>query len=208
MHFDLAWIARHSKDAAIRGHADAAVEMLQHALGASQRIMMNLQPPVLGQGLVAAVQWLATGFARRTGLPTRLRYSSETMAATPAIELAAYRTAQEALTNIAKHAQPASVHLELCDREQVLTLEVSDDGRGMAPAMRDKPQAFGLKGLQERARTVGGWLDISSRPGQGTSVILSIPLPQRAPAPVTQPVAGTQAWTVAVTDATPAGAAA
>lgn len=182
VHFDLAWILRHSSDAALREHAAAACEMLQHAIGASQRIMMNLQPPVLGQGLVAAVQWLAAGFERRTGLRTRLRCSSQTMAAAPAIELVAYRTAQEALTNIAKHAQPQSVTLELCDREQVLTLEVADDGRGMTPAMRDKPDAFGLKGLQERARTVGGWLDISSRPGQGTSVILSIPLAQCAPA--------------------------
>ena len=89
----------------------------------------------------------------------------------------AYRTAQEALTNIVKHAQPTKVDMELSDREGVLTLEVADNGRGMDATVRDKPKAFGLKGLQERARTVGGWLDISSRPGQGTSVILSIPLP-------------------------------
>ena len=58
----------------------------------------------------------------------------------------------------------------------MLTLEVTDNGNGIAPEMLDKPKAFGLKGLHERARTVGGWLDISSRPGEGTSVILSVPL--------------------------------
>ena len=88
----------------------------------------------------------------------------------------AYRTAQEALTNISKHAQPGKVDIELSDKEGVLTLEVADNGRGMDATGRNKPKAFGLKGLQERARTVGGWLDISSRPGQGTSVILSVPL--------------------------------
>ena len=64
-------------------------------------------------------------------------------------------------------------------------MEVSDDGNGIDPAMLAKPKAFGLRGLHERARTVGGWLDISSRPGQGTSVILSVPLtsPSSPPAP-------------------------
>ena len=175
--FDVAWIGRHSSDPAMQEHATSAADMLQHAIGASQRIMMNLRPPILEQGLVAAVQWLATGFERRTGVPTRLQSSSDAICTTPDIQLVAYRTAQEALTNISKHAHPGKVDIELSDREGVLTLEVADNGHGITPEMRDKPKAFGLKGLQERARTVGGWLDISSRPGLGTSVILSIPLP-------------------------------
>ncbi|MCW5222426.1 hybrid sensor histidine kinase/response regulator [Verminephrobacter aporrectodeae] len=174
--FDVAWIGRHSTDPALQEHALSAADMLQHAIEASQRIMMNLRPPVLEQGLVAAVQWLAAGFERRSGVPARVQSSSDTMHAAPGIQLVAYRTAQEALTNIAKHANPARVDIELSDREGVLTLEVADDGCGIDPRMLDKPKAFGLKGLHERARTVGGWLDISSRPGQGTSVILSIPL--------------------------------
>lgn len=179
--FDVAWIGRHSADPAMQEHAHSAAEMLQHAIGASQRIMMNLRPPILEQGLVAAVQWLAAGFERRTGVPTRLQSSSDTMDTPADIQLVAYRTAQEALTNIAKHAHPGKVDIELSDKEGVLTLEVTDNGRGIASSMLDKPKAFGLKGLQERARTVGGWLDISSRPGQGTSVILSIPLPSPTP---------------------------
>jgi signal transduction histidine kinase len=173
-------IGRHSADPAMQEHAASAADMLQHAIGASQRIMMNLRPPILEQGLVAAVQWLADGFERRTGVPARVVSSSDTLHTTPEIQLVAYRTAQEALTNISKHAHPRKVHIELSDREEVLTLEVTDDGRGIDAQMRDKPKAFGLKGLHERARTVGGWLDISSRPGHGTSVILSVPLTSQA----------------------------
>jgi signal transduction histidine kinase len=92
------------------------------------------------------------------------------------IQLTAYRTAQEALTNISKHAGCTEVRVELSDAEGVLTLEITDNGRGLQPLDRNKPQAFGLKGLQERARTVGGWLDISSREGEGTSITLSVPL--------------------------------
>lgn len=179
--FDVAWIGRHSTNPAMQDHATAAADMLQHAIGASQRIMMNLRPPILEQGLVAAVQWLAAGFERRTGVPTRLQSSSDTIHIPSDVQLVAYRTAQEALTNISKHAQPSKVDIELSDKESVLTLEVADNGHGIAPGMLDRPKAFGLKGLQERARTVGGWLDISSQPGKGTSVILSIPLPSPSP---------------------------
>lgn len=178
--FDVAWIGRHSTEPEMREHATSAAEMLQHAIEASQRIMMNLRPPILEQGLVAAVQWLAAGFERRSGVPARVVSCSETIETTADIQLVAYRTAQEALTNISKHAQPRTVRIDLSDREEVLTLEITDDGKGIDPATLKKPRAFGLKGLQERARTVGGWLDISSRPGHGTSLILSIPLTSAA----------------------------
>ncbi|WP_284402663.1 ATP-binding protein [Acidovorax sp. SUPP2825] len=174
--FDVGWISRHAKDDGMQAHAAAATEMLQHAIEASQRIMMNLRPPILDQGLVAAVQWLAESFERRTGIPTRVHTSKDTIHVDAAIQLVAYRTAQEALTNVFKYAEARQVGVDLSDSEGVLTLEVTDDGRGMEPAMREKPKSFGLKGLQERARTVGGWLDISSHPGRGTAVILSVPL--------------------------------
>jgi signal transduction histidine kinase len=174
--FDVAWMGRHSTDAAMLAHATSAADMLQHAIGASQRIMMNLRPPILEQGIVAAVQWLAEGFERRTMVPATVVSSSEFIRIDRDVQLVAYRTAQEALTNISKHAAPSRVSIDLSDCEGFLTLEVTDNGQGIDPAMFDKPHAFGLKGLQERARTVGGWLDISSRPCQGTSVILSVPL--------------------------------
>ncbi len=174
--FDVGWIARHSTEPAVLGHAGSATEMLQHAIEASQRIMMNLRPPILDQGLVAAVQWLAESFERRTGIPTRLHSSRDAIEVPGDVQLVAYRTAQEALTNVSKYAQASQVSIDLSDSERVLTLEVTDNGCGMEPAMRNKPKSFGLKGLQERARTVGGWLDISSQPGRGTSVIVSIPL--------------------------------
>ena len=175
--FDLAWVARHSTQPEVREHTQAATQMLQHALGASQRIMMNLRPPILDQGLVAAVQWLADSFERRTGVPTQVRSSSAHLVLGNDVQLVAYRTAQEALTNISKYAAATQVSLELSDGEDVLTLEISDNGCGIAAAALAKPKAFGIQGLHERARTVDGWLDVSSQPGKGTSVILSIPLP-------------------------------
>jgi signal transduction histidine kinase len=173
---DLAWIARHSSDTTAHSHIQAATDMLQHALGASQRIMMSLRPSILDQGLVAAVQWLATSFEKRTGIKTILRTNNEQLSPPKSIQLTAYRTAQEALTNISKYAQCSVVHIELSDAEDFLTLEISDNGVGITQDALHKSTAFGIRGLQERAKTVGGWLDVSTRPGTGTSLVLSVPL--------------------------------
>ncbi len=172
---DLAWVGRRETDAEVLKHVTTAMEMLQHALGASQRIMMNLRPPILDQGLVAAVQWLAGGFERRSGMRVTIRRSSDQINVPLDVQLVAYRTAQEALTNIAKHTKATAVDIDLSDGEGVLTLEVTDNGQGMSPDALRKAESFGLLGLRERAAKVDGWLDVSTSP-RGTSVILSVPL--------------------------------
>ncbi len=172
---DLAWLGRHVPQPEAQAHVRAALEMAEHALLASQRLMRNLRPAVLDQGLEPALQWLVRTFAERTGLALRLegglRFPVE-----PQLAMVVYRTAQEALTNVLKHAQARSVRLELSDLEGVLTLEVSDDGRGASAADLAKLQSFGLLGLRERAQGAGGWLDVATAPGQGMTLILSLPL--------------------------------
>ena len=173
---DLAWIARHGQTADMQEHVSTANDMLQHAIGASQRIMMNLRPAILDQGLYPAIQWLAESFQRRSGVKTSLVCNQPGMQSSKPIELTAYRTAQEALTNISKYANCTEVKVDLSDAEGVLTLEISDNGSGISDAALTNPAAFGIRGLKERAKVAGGWLDISTRPGRGTTVILNIPL--------------------------------
>lgn len=173
---DLAWISRQPLDEATRGHLNAALEMLQQALGASQRIMKDLRPAVLDQGLVAAIEWLLASFEKRTGISTRLRCAIHGADLPADLLQVAYRTAQEALTNVSKHAVGATaVSVDLATGSGVLTLEVSDNGQGLQPGALDKADSFGVRGLRERARIVNGWLDVTSG-GEGTSVILSLPL--------------------------------
>ncbi|MCV5649352.1 histidine kinase, partial [Escherichia coli] len=74
----------------------------------------------------------------------------------------AYRTAQEALTNVSKHAQATRVRVDLTLAGGVLTLEVNDNGRGLSPADLAKARSFGIRGLHERASTVGGWVELTS----------------------------------------------
>jgi len=114
---DLAWIGRHVDNPEILGHVQAALSMAEHALGASQRIMRNLRPSVLDQGLLPAVQWLAQTFADRTGIAVKCHGKLGERVLPKAVEMVAYRTTQEALTNVLKHAQATEVSLELSDME-------------------------------------------------------------------------------------------
>jgi len=178
--FDLAWIDRHAKEPEVRQRVAAALETVSSAIDASQRIMHNLRPAILEQGLVAALQWMTARFERRTGIEAGLRVGDERLALPPGVPLVAYRTAQEALTNVSKHSQAKRVDIELSLDSGVLTLEIHDNGRGIAPEDLTKERSFGIRGLHERAATVGGWVDLSSAPGHGTSLILTVPLAQDA----------------------------
>ncbi|MBB2486549.1 response regulator [Mitsuaria sp. WAJ17] len=173
--FDLAWLARHVSEPAVQLRVASALETVSQAIEASQRIMHNLRPAILEQGLVAALQWMAARFERRTGIQVSLRTPQEQLQLPAGVPLVAYRCAQEALTNVSKHAQASRVDIELSLDAGVLTLELRDNGRGMAPQDLAKTRSFGIRGLHERAATVGGWVDLSSS-AKGTSLILTIPL--------------------------------
>lgn len=173
--FDLAWIARHTDAPEVQSRVNSALETVTHAIEASQRIMHNLRPAILEQGLVAALQWMTNRFERRTGISCRFRSRHEHLSLPAGVPLVAYRTAQEALTNVTKHANATEVHIDLTLAGGVLSLEVSDNGRGLSPVDLAKARSFGIRGLHERAGTVGGWVDLSSS-GSGTTLILSVPL--------------------------------
>jgi glucosamine 6-phosphate synthetase-like amidotransferase/phosphosugar isomerase protein len=108
-----------------------ALETVTAAIESSQRIMLNLRPAILEQGLVAALQWMAAQFERRTGIVCMLRAPAQLLSLAPGVPLVAYRAAQEALTNVSKHAQATEVSIDLSMAGGVLSLEVSDNGRGL-----------------------------------------------------------------------------
>lgn len=178
--FDLAWVARRVKDPEVSQRVESAIETVSYAIDASQRIMHNLRPAILEQGLVAALQWMTQRFERRTGVVSVFRSSHESLPALPqGVPLVAYRTVQEALTNVGKHAQARKVAVDLSLSHGVLSVEIADDGCGLGEGALAKARSFGIRGLHERASTVGGWIDLSSG-SAGTTLILSVPLDQAA----------------------------
>jgi len=173
--FDLAWIARRSPDAFVKERVEQASTTLQQALDASQRIMLSLRPAILDEGLVAALQWLVSSFQKRTGAEVVLRCESDHLNLTAEVQTVAFSVVREALTNVVKHARATRVVVDVSDQEGILTVEVSDNGLGLAPKALSKSTSFGILGLRERAQSVGGWLDVSST-DKGVSVILTVPL--------------------------------
>ena len=173
--FDLAWIARHSSAPQVVSRVQSALETVTHAVESSQRIMHNLRPAILEQGLAAALHWIALRFERRAGVVCTIRLPKKPLDLPPGVPLVAYRTAQEALTNISKHAKASRVRIDLSLAGGVLSLEISDNGQGLSKTDLAKTRSFGIRGLHERANTVGGWIDLSSGP-HGTTLMLSVPL--------------------------------
>jgi signal transduction histidine kinase len=173
--FDLAWIQRHSDSDEVLSRVNSALETVTLAIDSSKRIMHNLRPAILEQGLVAALQWLASRFEKRTGVECMVRLPSDVAELPSGVPLVAYRTAQEALTNVSKHAQASRVEIDLSLAGGVLSLEISDNGRGLNADDLAKARSFGIRGLHERAGTVGGWVELSSS-ASGTTMILSVPL--------------------------------
>jgi signal transduction histidine kinase len=173
--FDLDWVRKRVTDPEVLQRLLSAQDTVTHAIEASQRIMHNLRPAILEQGLVAALQWMASRFEKRSGIVCAFRTSHDKLALPTGVPLVAYRTAQEALTNVSKHSGASRVGIDLSLTGGVLSLEVSDNGRGLSREDLAKAQSFGIRGLKERALTVGGWVDLSSGP-RGTTLILSVPI--------------------------------
>ena len=174
LRFDLSWIERNGDPGSAARAAVAAIALTQ-ILQSAQRIQRNLRPPVLDAGVLPALQWLIDDFRRRTGIATRFTSNVEQLALDADAAMAAYRTVQEGLVNIAKHARANAVSVGLVVSDEQLSLEIVDDGIGHAPEDLAKPSSFGLRGLVERARRAGGWLDLSPV-ARGTCLLLSLPL--------------------------------
>jgi signal transduction histidine kinase len=190
--FELDGIRRHATEPQVQQRVAVALDTVTTAIDACQRIMQNLRPAILEQGLVAALQWMCGRFEKRTGTVCDFRTSAALASAADStgaalalpvgVPLAAYRTVQEALTNVSKHAQATHVVVDLSMTGGVLSLEVSDNGRGLAPVDLQKASSFGVRGLHERAATVGGWVELSSGPA-GTTLILMVPLDETPTTP-------------------------
>jgi signal transduction histidine kinase len=141
-----------------------------------RRILTSLRPPVLDEfGLIAALEWQAGEFSRRVGIRCDLQ-TEPIECADMGLATAIFRTFQEILTNIARHANASSVKVKLGRTPAGVMLTVSDNGRGFLPSDAEREKSFGLLGMRERAESLGGILTISSTISVGTTVTVVLPL--------------------------------
>lgn len=177
LQLDLNWLRqRLAVQPDLAGHVDRMLEVTRTAMGATRRILNDLRPVVLDHlGLWAALENLLQDVQARSSLECvfvcdpeadRRRLGRDA-------EIAVYRIVQELLTNVQRHARASRVELTVSGSAEGLTLTVQDDGQGMhVPA---RPATFGLLGIRERARAIGGEIDIDSAPGAGTRARLRLP---------------------------------
>lgn len=143
-------------------------------------MLRRLRPANLDElGLVAALQELCESWEGRAGIACVFHSQGAFDRLDDATSVAVYRVAQEALNNVMRHAQAGKVRISLASEDAAtVTLTVQDDGIGMQPG--PPRHGLGLLGAAERAAALGGTLDITSRPGEGTRVTLALPLESAA----------------------------
>jgi PAS domain S-box-containing protein len=175
LQFQLASASRHGVlDEHGLAEAETIVRDLTRRVGA---LSMDLRPAVLDAlGLLPALLWHVERYQARTGITVHLRHQGIERRFPPAVEITAYRVVQEALTNIARHAEASMANIHLLADEGVLTVVIRDNGVGFVPDNIEV--ARGLGGLRERVALQGGTVVIESQPGAGTLVMSELPLPE------------------------------
>lgn len=159
------------------------LKLVDEAIGNVRQMSQLLRPTILDDfGLEAGVRWLADGFSARTGIDVDFR-SSYGGRLPDETETHLFRIAQEALTNIARHAGAKHVGVRLESKDGAICLSIQDDGRGLPAAASTVPAAnsrrpagLGMSGMRARARSAGGDLTVRSRSGEGVLIEVRVPL--------------------------------
>jgi len=179
---DVAWLrqklaAGPMPAAEILAKLSSMSQMLETTMDAVSRITTDLRPAILDRvGLEAAIEWYVEDLARRTGVSCRVRCDLDGRTLDPVHSTAVFRILQETLTNVTRHAGAKVVDIGLQVVENRLVLEVVDDGKGIAEGKIDDPRSLGLLGMHDRARALGGDVQIRGRSDHGTVVEATIPL--------------------------------
>lgn len=148
-------------------------ETAQQALQEMRLLIFQLRPPILEEGLVAALRYRLETVEGRAGLKTELKVDGDGRLP-PEIEEELYRIAQEALNNALKHSQARRITVYLRQDQQPVILDIADDGVGFNPTTAVEKGGLGLRGMKERAVRLGSNLIVKSKPGEGTRVRVEI----------------------------------
>jgi len=178
LRLDLSWLGRMLPDVPplVAGRLTAMIAQVDGTIDIVRRIASELRPGALDDlGLAAAVEWQADSFQERTGIHCDVVLIGEPASVDPDRAIAVFRILQEALTNVARHADARHVHIELEVTPAAIDLTIRDDGRGLDAWEAASSPGLGLVGMRERALQWEGEVRISGTPGAGTTVKLTVP---------------------------------
>lgn len=180
---DLVWLSNRidRRQTQLREKTRGLESLVDRTMEITSRIARDLRPPLLDLGLLAAIEWEATEFEKRMEIPCIVTCTTEHIAANPELAQALFSVFREILTNISKHAGASKVEVDLSVNGGMFTLTVTDNGRGIEHTDLLKSGSFGLRGMLERARHLGG--EITFDRGQDIGTVVTARLPLDAPAP-------------------------
>lgn len=177
---DVAWLGRKYHDhQTLSEKVGTMVALIDSTIKRVKRICTELRPSLLDHlGVTSAIRWQAEEIERRTGLSCALSFDPADIVLEDDLATAIFRVFQEALTNIVRHAEATKVDVTLRKNKDMVTLTVSDNGKGLRKDQLAKPKSFGLLGIQERARSFGGEATITGARRKGTTLTVRVPLDQ------------------------------
>ena len=178
LRMDAVWIQEHlrSTDAGAAERALTMCRLIDKTINDVRSLAFRLRPGVLDDlGLVDALESYTADFEKRTDITCLFDYK-DVPGTDDTVATAAYRITQEALTNVARHADAGHVSVTLSVTNNILTLAVVDDGKSFNASDLEEFEGLGLAGMRERAGLAGGILEIQSRPGQGTGIYFNVPI--------------------------------
>ncbi|MDO8069148.1 MULTISPECIES: CHASE domain-containing protein [unclassified Janthinobacterium] len=160
----------------LNARARSTLEQIDATIKSVRQIINDLRPTVLDLGVNAAVEWQVAQFRQRTGIACEVSESHDDICLSDQCATALFRILQESLSNISQHANASRVQVKLEKCRDTVSMSVSDNGVGAAIDGRNKLGSFGLVGIEERIKLLGGTFYIESSPGAGMSVHVSVPL--------------------------------
>jgi PAS domain S-box-containing protein len=177
---DMTWMTRHlpESEREVLARLKESIQLINDGVKAVRAICSGLRPGLLDDlGLAAAIEWQAGDFASRNGVQCRVSVPPVDLHLDGDRATATFRIFQECLTNVIRHAQAKSVRVDLCQEDESILLVVEDDGVGFCEAdLSNSLGSLGLLGMKERAQFCGGDVQISSSPGNGTTVTVRVPV--------------------------------
>ncbi|MEQ1620369.1 MAG: PAS domain S-box protein [Methylococcales bacterium] len=180
---DLSWLNKKLPDDLTDCHQKILLmtEQTHQVIQTVKRIITDLRPSLLDQlGLMHAIDWLVENFRQRTRIVCVLSLPKNEVLLDPNRSTAVFRIAQESLTNIVTHANASHVKVKIKIIKNALRMTIYDNGCGIVAANNGKSIGYGIPGMKERARHFGGELILSSKPGMGTTITLTLPLHSKA----------------------------
>ena len=174
--FQAVEVLRDSDPAAARGIFDDGLRMLRQAMAETRRLLGGLRPPMLDEaGVVAALDYLIAGVAQDDGPEIEFVREGDLDGLAPPLKSAVFRIVQECLNNARHHSRSKKIRVELRSQGGRLVIKVQDWGTGFDPAAVEG-EHFGLRGINERARLLGGRATIQTAVQQGTCITVELPL--------------------------------